>query len=241
VWFAANCRPLQSGSILLFFEVIQAHEKILDLPNKEALTALEKLTHTTQSNPHPVYATGRRCRRHSCPRSDERRSIRLLGSARSFYSTLGKWRKRKEKATAKGKRFTERPPVPPRSWNKSATLYAGQWKQRAGSSIMLKVWTGSVWSWIKVRITGREIPDSVRMASPSLIRRGSQWWLHTPIEKQFKSPGKIEKQVTTNEQTKICSVDLNMNEHLAVCTIRTVEGSILATRFHWRWPTGKWP
>src|SRR5207302_2672906 len=49
--------------------------------------------------------------------------------------------------------------------------------------------------------------------------------------KQFKSPGKIEKQVTTNEQTKICSVDLNLDQHLAVCTIRTVEGSILATKF----------
>jgi hypothetical protein len=55
--------------------------------------------------------------------------------------------------------------------------------------------------------------------------------LHTPIEKQFKSPGKIEKQITTNEQTTICSVDLNVEENLAVCTIRTVEGSILATKF----------
>src|ERR1700704_2973237 len=154
-----------------------------------------------------------------------------LGSARSFYSGLDKWRKRKEKAQAKGKKFTERPPVPPRTWNKSATLYAGQWKERDGSSIMIKVWTGSVWSWIKVRITGREIPDGVEMGSPQLIRRGNQWWLHTPIEKQFKSPAKIEKQVTTNAQTKICSVDLNLDQHLAVCTVRTVEGSILATTF----------
>jgi len=117
------------------------------------------------------------------------------------------------------------------SWNKPATLYAGQWKERGSSSIMIKVWTGSVWSWIKVRLTGREIPDGVELGSPHLVRRGNQWWLHTPIEKQFKSPGKIERQVTTNEQTKICSVDLNLEEHLAVCTIRTVEGSILATKF----------
>jgi IS605 OrfB family transposase len=154
-----------------------------------------------------------------------------LGLARSFYSNLGKWRKWKEKAAAKGKKFTERPPVPPRTWNKSATLYAGLWKERASSSIMIKVWTGSVWSWIKVRITGREIPNGARMGSPQLIRKGNQWWLHTPIEKQFKSPAKIEKQVTTNEQTKICSVDLNLDQHLAVCPIRTVEGSILATTF----------
>ncbi len=31
--------------------------------------------------------------------------------------------------------------------------------------------------------------------------------------------------------TRICAVDLNINEHLAVCTIQTVEGTILATTF----------
>src|SRR6266480_7527459 len=154
-----------------------------------------------------------------------------LGSARSFSSHLAKWRKRKEKAEAKGKKFHERPPVPPRSWNKSATLYMGLWKERSNSSLVIKVWTGTCWSWVKVRITGRELPPDAEMGSPSLIRHGNQWWLHTPVEKQFKSPGTIEKQVTTNAQTKMCAVDLNINENLAVCTIQTVEGTILATKF----------
>ncbi|HEY4036480.1 MAG TPA: transposase [Ktedonobacteraceae bacterium] len=228
-WFAAN-QDLFNRVTSFYFGVIQAYEKILELGNMDALQALEKLTHTTQSNPHPVMPLSEIGE--DIPAMFRRAAINAaLGSARSFSANLGKWRKRKEKTTAKGKKFTERPPVPPRSWNKSAMLYAGLWKERAGSSIMIKVWTGSVWSWIKVRITGREIPDDAQMGSPSLIRRGNQWWLHTPIEKQFKSPGKIEKQVTTNAQTKICSVDLNINEHLAVCTVRTVEGSILATTF----------
>ena len=154
-----------------------------------------------------------------------------LGSARSFFSHLQKWQKRQEKAEAKGMKFHERPPVPPRTWNKSAVLYAGMWKQRSAKSIVIKVWTGTCWSWIKVRITGRELPTHADLGSPQLIGKGSQWWLHTPIEKQFKSPGKIEKQVTTNAQTKMCAVDLNINEHIAVCTIQTVEGSILATKF----------
>ena len=41
-----------------------------------------------------------------------------LGSARSFYSHLARWQKSKEKAEAKGKKCKDRPPVPPRSWNK---------------------------------------------------------------------------------------------------------------------------
>jgi len=237
-WFAAN-QDLYNQTCSFYFGVIQAHEKVLDLSNKEALTVLEKLTHTTQSNPHPIMPLSEIAE--DIPAMFRRAAINAaLGSARSFYSTLGKWRKRKEKAQTKGKKFTERPPVPPRSWNKSATLYAGQWKERAGSSIMIKVWTGSVWSWVKVRITGREIPAGVEMGSPQLIRKGNHWWLHTPVEKQFKSPAKIEKQVTTNAQTKICSVDLNLDQHLAVCTVRTVEGSILATTFisGGRWVNG---
>ena len=133
-----------------------------------------------------------------------------LGSARSFYSHLGKWRKRKEKAQAKGKKFTERPPVPPRSWNKSATLYAGMWKERAGSSIMIKVWTGSVWSWVKVRITGREIPDGVEMGSPQLIRQGQSVVVAYSHRKAIQESWQNREANYDERQTKICSVDLNI-------------------------------
>ena len=51
------------------------------------------------------------------------------------------------------------------------------------------------------------------------------------MEKKFKSPATIEEQVTTNAETRVCAVDLNLNEQLAVCTVQTVEGTILATRF----------
>src|SRR6266852_6731015 len=52
-WFAAN-QALFNRVTAFYFGVIQAHEKVLALSNKDALTALEKLTHTTQSNPTPV-------------------------------------------------------------------------------------------------------------------------------------------------------------------------------------------
>ena len=69
------------------------------------------------------------------------------------------------------------------------------------------------------------------MGSPSLVRRGKQWWLHTPIEKTFAAPAKVEQQITTNPQTRICAVDLNLDQHIAVCSVQTVEGTILATSF----------
>ncbi len=228
-YFAAT-QDLFNRVAAFYFEVITAHEGVLDLSSKEALTALETLTHATKENPAPVLPLAEIAE--NIPALFRRAAIHAaLGSARSFSSLLKKWRAKKEKAQAKGKKFTQRPPVPPRTWNKSTTLYAGQWKDRRETSILLKLWTGTCWSWIRVRMTGRELPADVEMGSPSLIGRGNHWWLHTPIEKQFSRPPKIEKQVTTNTDTHICAVDLNINEHLTVCTIQTVEGTILATRF----------
>jgi len=228
-WFAAN-QALFNQVVAFYFEVIQAHERVLDLSDKEALRALEKLTHTTKKNPTPAMPLSALVE--DAPAMFRRAAIHAaLGSARSFSSHLSRWKKRKAKAQARGKQFTERPPVPPRTWNKSATLYAGQWKERTSSSIVLKVWTGKCWSWIKVRITGRALPADAEMGSPALIRRGKHWWLHTPLEKHFRSPPTIEHQVTANTATTICAVDLNLNEHLAVCTIQTVEGTVLATTF----------
>jgi putative transposase len=234
-YFAAN-QALFNRVVAFYFDCIQAHEGILALNNKEALTALEKLTHATAERPAPIMPLTEVAP--DIPAMFRRAAVNAaLGSARSFFSHLKKWRTRKEKHEArparygkKKKPFSERPPVPPRSWNRSVPLYAGQWKERSGSSILLKVWTGTCWSWIKVHTLSRDLPNGYTMQSPALVRRGKQWWLHTPIEKTFTAPPKIAEQVTSTD-TKICAVDLNINEHIAVCTVQTVEGTIIATRF----------
>ena len=234
-YFAAN-QALFNRVVAFYFEVLQAHEGVLDLSTKEALTALETLTHATEKTPSPILPLTEIAE--GIPAMFRRAAINAaLGSARSFSSSLKKWRTRKEKAQtkqgrkgAKKKAFRERPPVPPRRWNKSVPLYAGMWKERSGSSILLKVWTGTCWSWVKVRTLSRALPAGFEVGSPSLVRKGRQWWLHTPIEKTFTSPPKIAEQLTTAE-TRICAVDLNLDEHLAVCTVQSVEGTILATRF----------
>src|SRR5260221_9361499 len=143
-----------------------------------------------------------------------------IGSARAFSSSLKKWRTRKEKHEAKqmkkGKKrpWSARPPVPPRSWNKSAPYYAGLWHERHTHSIMLKVWTGSCWSWLKIRTLGRDLPAGDLMGSPQLLRKGDRWWLHTPIEKNFEAPAKVREQLTAPE-TPICAVDFKPEQHLA--------------------------
>jgi len=100
-WFAAN-QALFNRVASFYFEVIQAHEKVLDLSNKEALTVLEKLTHTTETHPHPVMPFARL--EEYSQRMFRRAAINAaLGSARSFSSNLGKWRSEKRRCSQRKK------------------------------------------------------------------------------------------------------------------------------------------
>jgi putative transposase len=228
-WLEAT-QELFNRVVAFYFRVIQAHPGVLDLLSKEALTALERLTHTTKGNLSPMMPLSEIAI--DLPAMFRRAAIHAaLGLARSFYSHLAKWQKRKQQATTKGKNYTIRPPVPPRSWNRSVTCYAGMWKDRRSTTILLKLWTGSSWAWVKVGLSGRDFPDKWVAGSPHLVQRDSHWWLHTPIELDREPPKKVETQITTNANTNICAVDLNINEHLAVCTVQTVEGTVIATRF----------
>jgi len=109
-------------------------------------------------------------------------------------------------------------------------LYAGQWKARTTSSIMLKLWTGASWAWVKCGIGGRELPDGWDVQSPMLVQQGNHWALHTSVQKKFTAPAKVAHQLD-GTQTRLCAIDLNISRHLAVCSILTVEGTVVASRF----------
>jgi putative transposase len=228
-WFAET-QNLFNRVAAFYFDVIQSHPGVLELADKAALTTLEKLSHATKHNPDPVMPLSQIAA--NVPAMFRRAAIHAaLGSARSFHSNLERWRKQKEKAQARGRRFHHHPPVPPREWNKSIVLYAGMWKDWKGSTIILKVWTGQSWAWVKFDVAGQPVPEGWEVKSPQVVRRGKRWCLHVPaVQSKFPFPSKVEKQLG-NPTTRICAVDLNINDALAVCTIQRADGTVVATRF----------
>lgn len=213
-----------------YFEVIQTRPDVLKLGSLAALSALERLTHRTKRNPTPVMSDTSVA--DNLPVLFRRAAIRAaLGAAHSFHSNLARWRREKEQASAKGKKFKKRPPVPPQSWNTSVTLYAGMWKERTATTILLKLWTGKSWYWVKLHVVGRELPEGWEAGSLQIVQHGKRWWLHTHIEKNVSGPDSVEEQVTSRPDVRVCAVNLTVNDALAVCTIQTREGTALATRF----------
>src|SRR6516164_3646614 len=101
-YFAENA-ALCNRVVAFYFECIQAHEGILALTNKEALTALERLTHATEANPAPIMPLTDIAP--DIPAMFRRAAINAaLGSASSFFSSLKKWRLQREKYEAKQSR-----------------------------------------------------------------------------------------------------------------------------------------
>ena len=224
-WFLET-QKLFNQVAAFYFEVIQAHEEVLALKNKEALTALERLTVKTKDNPEPAMPLP-----YDVPAMFRRAAINAaIGSARSFYSTLHKHHTKKEKMEAKGKKYNRRPPVPPREWNRNVVFYQGMMKELTLNSVMLKLYTGTSWAWVKLEFRGRSIPEGWATGSPHAVVHKNVIQLHFPVEKKIEKPQKTEKQAQ-NPDLRICAVDLNMGDRQAVCTILKSDGTEIARKF----------
>jgi len=143
LWFTTTQR-LFNQVAAFYWQVLDAHPGLLDVSAKDALTALERLTLTTVSSPAPVMPLSEVAAQ--VPALFRRAAIHAaLGSMHSFQTHQAHWKRAKAKAEAKGKRCQLRPPVPPRTWNRSVVFYAGMWKQATNGRITLKLYDGQTW------------------------------------------------------------------------------------------------
>ncbi len=229
-WFETT-QALFNNLVGFYFEVIQAHSGVLDTKdNQVVLSILERLTHATKRNPHPVMPDTQIGA--YVPAMFRRATINIaIGEARSFFSNLKRWQKQKTKMEAKGRRFTHRPPVPPRKRNHPSLFYSGMRKEWTSKHILLKLWDGKTWRWVRFRLSARSVPEGWKVDSPVVVHKEQGWALHTSITKKFVSPGKIKTQIGRNPNMYVCAVDLNINDALAVCTILNADGTVVATRF----------
>ena len=103
---------------------------LLKQSQKEALSELERLTIVGIDRPKPEILLP-----WDIPMLFRRACInQAIGAAKSFYTTYQKWQQQKSNKLAKGKKFTKRPPVPPRQWNWLPIFYSGMHKNYTGDT-----------------------------------------------------------------------------------------------------------
>jgi len=220
VEYFIETKELYNRVVKFYFEVIKENESLLDLSNKECLTELEKLTHRTEKNKSPLYPLA-----YEVPAMFRRACINAaVGTGRSYYSNVRRYEEKKKKAESKGKRYNKKVPSEPERWNKSVVFYKGMIKDYDGKTVILKLYTGKSFVWLKFFVKGREIPEGWSKGCPCGVIKGDRIELHFPVEKKVEKVKKIKEQIE-NEDIKVCGVDLNLGNRQAVCVIIKGDGT----------------
>ncbi len=232
-WYKET-KTLFNAVVAFYFDVYQANPALVD--GDDWLKQAEKQTHATKDNPNPSSPLTAVIDA-DIPAMLRRSAISTArGAYQSFASNLERWQKEKLlfelKPSKKGKKrtYNKRPPVPPRVFNFNPSFYSGMSKDRAERAVMVKLWSGSAWQWIKL---GLESNPCIgwEYGSPVIVVKRGHLWLHTPIQRKIQKPEKLAEQVKQNRLERLCSVDLNLDGPAAVCVILSNDGTPVATKF----------
>jgi hypothetical protein len=160
-----------------------------------------------------------------------------LGSARAFSSSLKTWRTRKEKHEAKQLKKSKKKP-----WRRAATGPTSIMEQV--SSHLSGPLARASYPFYRAQSLDRLM---LVLAQNTHARSRSPWWLpdgqsatrpqgrslvvaYPSRKDRSRAPAKVIEQLTA-AVTRICAVDLNLDHHLAVCSVQTVDGTRLSTSF----------
>ena len=222
-----NSTQLLFNQVIEFYVDIYAlYPELASVPSEQVYSTIEPITVKTKNRdsvPHPLP--------YNCPMVFRRAAIKkALGMFKSWQTSYQSWQNKcdlkTKKAEQKGKKAKlPRPPLLPRKSNCPVTLYKGMYKEDIGGSIVLKLWTGKSWAWVKHKYQDYQLSPEWIKSSPTLVIKDQIINLNWCYEKLVKSNGKVAKQIKNNGGLTVCSVDLNLDGNIAVCSILKVEGT----------------
>ncbi len=120
-------------------------------------------------------------------------------------------------------------PSPPKHLHMAMLYYKGMYKDFADGSILLKLYTGKAWAWVKHRYTGRPFPKNAELMSPTIVIKKKKVMLHIPVKESVEDSRTAKERVQQNE--KFVAVALTGSDSLAVCTTIEADGRATAPYF----------
>ncbi len=193
--------------------------EITAVSGKRRNSVVEKLILKTKTN-EPVYPEYEK-QFHKFPCYLRRSAIaRAIGLLSSYRSNLENWEKS----------HVGRKPSFPKAGGTFPVLYRGNCYRKADGnkySCEIKVFMRNTWDWLTVELRKSDVDyierhcSSRAEKSPSLIKRGKQWFLSFPYEEKADLVETVET---------IVSVDLGINNACVLCVMRS-DGTILGRHF----------
>ncbi|ELR99692.1 hypothetical protein [Gloeocapsa sp. PCC 73106] len=158
-WILAT-KHLFNQVVEFYVLIYNTHHELALVPNKSVYTSIEYLTIPTKNREQVSYLLP-----YNCPSVFRRAAIKkALGIFKTWQTSYNTWQtkrqKLKNKANKKDKKVKlPRPPLLPRNFNCSPTLYKGMYKDDLGDSLLIKLWTGESWAWVKHQYQGYNLPS----------------------------------------------------------------------------------
>ena len=120
-------------------------------------------------------------------------------------------------------------PSPPKHLHMSMLYYKGMYKDFDEKSILLKLYTGKAWAWVKHRTTGRPFPKNAGLMSPTIVIKKKKVMLHIPV-KEIVEDGRTAKERVKQHESFV-AVALTSSDSLAVCTTIQADGRAIHPYF----------
>ena len=215
-WFKQT-QSLFDAVLAFYYKLLEKQPEALSLSNQNLLRHLELQTikqrdGTPPETPLPFEKIPLYFRRAA------------INAAISMYrSYVGKLKARQEGPIKSGK------PSPPKRLHMSMLYYKGMYKDFDEKSILLKLYTGKTWAWVKHRYTGRPFPENAELMSPTIVIKKKKVMLHIPVKEIVEDSRTAKERVQQNE--KFVAVALTGSDSLAVCTTIEADGRATAPYF----------
>ena len=215
-WFKQT-QSLFDSVLAFYYELLEKQPEALSLTNQNLLRHLELQTikqrdGTPPETPLPF---------EKIPLYFRRAAINAaISMYRSYVGKLKAWQ---EGTIKSGK------PSPPKRLHMSMLYYKGMYKDFDEKSILLKLYTGKTWAWVKHRYTGRPFPENAELMSPTIVVKKKKVMLHIPVKEIVEDSRTAKERVQQNE--KFVAVALTGSDSLAVCTTIEADGRAAAPYF----------
>jgi putative transposase len=225
-----NTLEIYNNALSFIIDVIEKQFGNLDdYASKEIVPAVERLIHTTKSNPSPKYKEFNRLF-HKFPSYFRRSAIAsTFGKVKSFRSNYQNWEEERAINLSEGKKFKKNPPTLQLDHKEFPVFYRGNMFERTSDTTAeIKIFHNNDWVWVDIEFKEQDLYKrgvwDWKECNPKLVKKGKKYFLN------FAYTSKVELSNTKIKDQIICAVDLNINKS-AVCSIMDASGTVLARKF----------
>ena len=209
-WFKQT-QSLFDAVLAFYYKLLEKQPETLELSNQNLLRHLELQTIKQRDGTKPEIPLPFE----KIPLYFRRAAINAaISMYRSYMGKLKTWA---------GKQIKNEKPSPPKRLHMSMLYYKGMYKDFDEKSILLKLYTGRAWAWVKHRYTGRPFPENAELMSPTVVIKKKKVMLHIPV-KEIVEDGRTAKERVKQHESFV-AVALTTSDSLAVCTTIQADGS----------------